>query len=83
MTEKMFIPKDKNLLDPKKDSIFKTIFASAGESSRIALKSLVTAIIGYEPQSVEVINNELSKNAVCLLPPRHSAPRQTPRISFL
>lgn len=63
MTEKMFIPKDKNLLDPKKDSIFKTIFASAGESSRIALKSLVTAIIGYEPQSVEVINNELSKNA--------------------
>ena len=61
MTEKIFIPKDRNLLDPKKDSIFKTLFAGEGESSKIALKSLVTAIIGYEPESVEVINNELPK----------------------
>ena len=61
MTEKMFIPKDRNLLDPKKDSTFKTLFGGEGESSKIALKSLVTAIIGHEPESVEVINNELPK----------------------
>jgi predicted transposase/invertase (TIGR01784 family) len=62
MTEKIFIPKDKNLLDPKEDSIFKTIFTQSGQGTKLALKNLVMAIIGHEPEDVEVINNELPKN---------------------
>ena len=62
MAQKIFIPKDKNLLDPKVDSTFKTLFIKDGESSKIALKGLVKAIIGYEPKDVIVINNELPKD---------------------
>ena len=62
MTEKIFIPKDKNLLDPKEDSIFKTIFTQSGQGTKLALKNLVMAIIGHEPEDVEIINNELPKN---------------------
>ena len=61
MTEKIDIPKDKNLLDPKVDSTFKALFTHEGKGSKIALKSLVAAIIGHEPETVEVINNELPK----------------------
>ena len=64
MKEKIFIPKDKNLLDPKVDSTFKSLFTHEGAGSKIALKSLVTAIIGYEPETVEVINNELPKELI-------------------
>ena len=61
MTKKIFIPKDKNLLDPKEDSIFKTIFTQSGQGTKLALKNLVMAIIGHEPEDVEIINNELPK----------------------
>ena len=62
MPQKIFIPKDKNLLDPKVDSTFKTLFIQEGKSSKIALKGLVKAITGYEPEDVTVINNELPKD---------------------
>lgn len=62
MEKKFFIPKDKNLLDPKRDSIFKTLFTKSGQGTKNALKSLVKAIVGYEPKDVEVINNELAKD---------------------
>ena len=62
MKKKFIIPKDKNLLDPKKDSIFKTLFTKSGQGTKNALKSLVKAIVGYEPKDVEVINNELTKD---------------------
>ena len=55
----MFIPKGKKLLDPKIDSTFKTIFTKDGESSQVALRSLVGAIIGHEPDEVTVVGNEL------------------------
>ncbi|MBR4375976.1 MAG: Rpn family recombination-promoting nuclease/putative transposase [Spirochaetia bacterium] len=61
MTKKIFIPKDRNLLDPKEDSIFKTIFTQSGQGTKLALKNLVMAIIGHEPEDVEIINNELPK----------------------
>ena len=61
MPQKFFIPKDKNLLDPKRDSIFKTLFTKSGQGTKNALKSLVKAIVGYEPKDVEIINNELAK----------------------
>ena len=64
MENKIFIPKDKKLLDPKVDSTFKSLFTHEGAGSKIALKSLVTAIIGYEPETVEVVNNELSKELI-------------------
>ena len=60
MTEnKIFIPKDKKLLDPRIDSTFKSIFTSEGEKSKDALRLLVGAIVGHEPEEVEVLNNEL------------------------
>ena len=31
MAEKIYIPKDKNLLDPKVDSTFKTLFIQEGQ----------------------------------------------------
>ena len=62
MKKKFIIPKDKNLLDPKRDSIFKTLFTKSGQGTKNALKSLVKAIVGYEPKDVEVINNELAKD---------------------
>ena len=64
MENKIFIPKDADLLDPKMDSTFKTLFTHDSRGSRIALKSLVSAIIGKEPVSVEVINNELPKEVL-------------------
>ena len=64
MTKKFFIPKDKNLLDPKVDSTFKSLFTHEGKGSKIALKSLVAAIIGHKPDTVEVINNELPKELI-------------------
>lgn len=59
MEKKNFIPEDKKLLDPRIDSTFKSIFSREEEKSRDALKLLVGAIIGHEPKSVEVMNNEL------------------------
>ena len=64
MKENFYIPKDKKLLDPKIDSTFKTIFTHEGPGSKIALRSLVAAIIGHEPATVEVVNNELPKEYV-------------------
>ena len=64
MTKNFFIPKDKRLLDPKVDSTFKSLFTHEGAGSKIALKSLVTAIIGYEPETLEVVNNELPKELI-------------------
>ena len=64
MENKFFIPKDADLLDPKMDSTFKTLFTRDSRGSGIALKSLVSAIIGDEPASVEVINNELPKEVL-------------------
>ena len=64
MKEKVFIPENKNLLDPKIDSTFKTIFTHESQGSKIALKSLVAAIIGHEPETVDVVNNELPKEYV-------------------
>lgn len=64
MENKFFIPKDAELLDPKMDSTFKTLFTRDSRGSGIALKSLVSAIIGNEPASVEVINNELPKEVL-------------------
>ena len=64
MTEKMFIPKEKKLLNPKIDSTFKTIFTRDGESSQVALRSLVGAIIGHEPEEVTVIGNELPEEVI-------------------
>ena len=43
MTEKVYIPEDKKLLDPKVDSTFKTLFTHEGPGSKIALKGLVKA----------------------------------------
>ena len=62
MAENYFIPKDCDLLDPKEDSTFKTLFIQEGEKTKIALKSLIKAIIGREPRTVQVIDNELPKN---------------------
>ena len=62
MTEKIFIPKDYDLLDPKEDSTFKTLFIQEGEKAQIALKSLIKAIIGREPKTVRVLNSELPKD---------------------
>ena len=62
MTEKIFIPKDYDLLDPKEDSTFKTLFIQEGEKAQIALKSLIKAIIGREPKTVRVLNTELPKD---------------------
>lgn len=59
MENKIFIPKDKKLLDPRIDSTFKSIFTSEGEKSNDALRLLVGAIIGHEPEEVVVMNNEL------------------------
>ena len=64
MENKIFIPKDAELLDPKMDSTFKTLFTRDSRGSGIALRSLVSAIIGNEPASVEVINNELPKEVL-------------------
>ena len=64
MENKIYIPKDAELLDPKMDSTFKTLFTRDSRGSGIALKSLVTAITGNEPASVEVINNELPKEVL-------------------
>lgn len=64
MENKIFIPKDADLLDPKMDSTFKTLFTRDSRGSGIALRSLVSAIIGNEPASVEVINNELPKEVL-------------------
>lgn len=64
MSERFFIPPDRMLLDPKIDSIFKTIFTQDCEASRIALKGLVTAIIGYEPEEITVINSEPPKDII-------------------
>ena len=63
MTDKIFIPKDRNLLDPTEDSIFKTLFTQSGQGTKTALKNLVMAVTGHEPEDVEVINNELQKDA--------------------
>ncbi len=62
MPEKVFIPRDKNLLDPRVDSTFKTLFIQESPGAKKALKSLIGAIIGYEPETVEVVNNELPKD---------------------
>lgn len=62
MGEKIFIPKDHDLLNPKVDSTFKTLFIRDGEKSKVALRSLARAIIGYEPQTVDVLNGEMPKN---------------------
>ena len=62
MTDKIFIPKDRNLLDPTEDSIFKTLFTQSGQGTKTALKNLVMAVTGHEPEDVEVINNELEKD---------------------
>ena len=59
MDKKNFIPENKKLLDPRIDSTFKSLFTREEEKSRDALKQLVGAIIGHEPKSVEVMNNEL------------------------
>lgn len=59
MDKKNFIPENKKLLDPRIDSTFKSLFTREDEKSRDALKHLVGAIIGHEPKSVEVMNNEL------------------------
>ena len=64
MENKIYIPKDAELLDPKMDSTFKTLFTRDSQGSGIALKSLVSSIIGNEPASVEVINNELPKEVL-------------------
>ena len=64
MKNTIFIPKDAELLDPKMDSTFKSLFTHDSRGSGIALKSLVSAIIGNEPASVEVINNELPKEVL-------------------
>lgn len=61
MTEKIYIPEDKKLLDPKVDSTFKTLFTHEGPGSKIALKGLIKAVIGIEPETVDVVNNELPK----------------------
>ena len=62
MIEKFFIPEDFDLLDPKEDSTFKTLFIQEGEKAQIALKSLIKAIIGREPKVVMVLNSELPKD---------------------
>ncbi|MBQ6905223.1 MAG: Rpn family recombination-promoting nuclease/putative transposase [Spirochaetia bacterium] len=62
MQNKIYIPKDKNLLDPKVDSTFKTLFIKDGEASKTALKGLVRAITGHKPEDVTIINNELPKD---------------------
>ena len=62
MEKKIFIPKDKNLLDPRVDSTFKTLFTQRGKGSKIALRNLIKAIVGYEPKEVRVVNNELPKD---------------------
>ena len=59
MEKKIYIPEDKKLLDPRIDSTFKSLFTRGEEKSKDALKQLVGAIIGHEPKSVEVMNNEL------------------------
>ena len=61
MEKKIFIPKDKDLTDPKKDSTFKTLFTKSGLGTKMALKNLVKALIDREPEDVMVINNELPK----------------------
>ena len=61
MPQKIFIPKDRNLIDPKKDSVFKSLFIQSGHGTKMALKNLVKAITGLEPEDVMVINNELPK----------------------
>lgn len=62
MENKEFIPKDMSLLNPKVDSTFKTLFTNEGDESRVALKSLIGAIIGHKPETVEIVNNEPSKD---------------------
>ena len=63
MPQKIFIPKDRNLIDPKKDSVFKSLFIQSGHGTKMALKNLVKEITGLEPEDVMVINNELPKEA--------------------
>ena len=62
MNNTIYIPNDYDLLDPKEDSTFKTLFIQKGEKAQIALKSLIKAIIGHEPKRVRVINSELPKD---------------------
>ena len=62
MAEKIYIPKDKNLLDPKVDSTFKTLFTKQGEKSKNALKKLIGAIINHEPKEIQVLNTELPQD---------------------
>ncbi len=62
MENKIFIPKDKNLLDPKVDSTFKSLFTKEKEKSMNALKDFIGAVIGHVPKEVQVIENEPPKS---------------------
>ena len=42
MQNKIFIPKDKNLLDPKVDSTFKSMFTQEKTKSKNALKKFIS-----------------------------------------
>ena len=62
MSEKIFIPYDMKLLDPKIDSTFKTLFTRSAPGSETALKGLVKAVTGYEPEEITILNSELPKD---------------------
>ena len=62
MSEKIFIPYDMKLLDPKIDSTFKTLFTRSDPGSETALKGLVKAVTGYEPEEITILNSELPKD---------------------
>ena len=62
MQNKIYIPKDKNLLDPKVDSTFKSMFTQEKTKSKNALKKFIGALIGHVPEDVQVIENEPPKS---------------------
>ena len=55
---------EKDLLNPCTDFIFKSLFTQESESSRQALLSLVSAIIGKRPAEVRVVNGEIPVTSI-------------------
>ena len=55
---------EKDLLNPCTDFIFKSLFTQESESSRQALLSLVSAIIGKRPAEVRVVNGEIPVSSI-------------------
>ena len=51
MENKIYIPENKKLLDPRIDSTFKSLFTRGEDKSKDALKQLVGAIIGHEQRA--------------------------------